>query len=253
MSSFQRHQQIVRLLAESGVVSVADLVKRLECSVATIRRDLSDLEKEGRLVRTHGGGMLPAHLAVEPAFSDKQVLSRDQKRSIGQRVVRDVPEGSTVYVDSGTTCLEAGTALLERGKNRIFTNSIPLLVAGCRSPGQVMAIGGELRKISQALVGGLGAPWMQHLRFDVALLGASAVTSDGEVMTTELQEAEIKSLALTRSEKRFLLVDADKFNAKAAVVYASLNQFTTGYTDKRFSADGASAFSRQHGLRFNRC
>lgn len=253
MSSFERKQLIGKLIHEGGSVSVAWLAKRLDCSVATVRRDLSELEAEGKVRRTHGGAVLPAHLAVEPAFTEKRSRSESQKSAIGRRVARELPEGITVYVDSGTTCLQAGTALLERGKNRIYTNSIPLLVAGCRYPGRVTAIGGDIRKISQALVGGLGQSWMRQLRFDLTLMGTSAIREDGEVLTTELREAEMKSLAVARSSSAWLLADADKFKGTASVKYADIAQFTTLYTDTRAAAARMTSFQREHKLRVVRC
>lgn len=253
MSFYERHQQIVNLIQEGGSVSVAWLAKRLGCSVATIRRDLSELEEKGKVERIHGGAVLPAHLAVEPAFTEKQSRSETQKSAIGRQVAAKVPEGITVFVDSGTTCLQAGIGLLERGKNRIYTNSIPLLVAGCRYPGQVTAIGGDIRKISQALVGGLGQSWMHQLRFDLALMGASAIREDGEVLTTELQEAGMKSLAVSRSTTSLLLADAGKFKGTANVKYADLSQFTTLYTDTRVTATRMASLQQEHGLCIIRC
>ena len=51
----ERRKEILELLDEKGYVSVKDLSQRLYVSLPTIRRDLTLLEREGYVLRTHGG------------------------------------------------------------------------------------------------------------------------------------------------------------------------------------------------------
>src|SRR5713226_8658325 len=53
MRPAERHQRIIQALLEAGVVSVQQLVDRLQVSEVTIRNDLRQLEREGKLVRRH--------------------------------------------------------------------------------------------------------------------------------------------------------------------------------------------------------
>ena len=69
----QRHDIILSILAENGTVHTADLVKRMDVSSETIRKDLDYLEKAGQLTRVHGGAM--------PA-SDRD--SRSEERRVGK-------------------------------------------------------------------------------------------------------------------------------------------------------------------------
>ena len=50
----ERHKSILNILQLQGSVSVSDLAERLEVSEVTIRKDLSALEKQNKLYRTHG-------------------------------------------------------------------------------------------------------------------------------------------------------------------------------------------------------
>ena len=47
MIPVERHQQILALVAERGVVSIAELTERLGVSHMTIRRDVQKLEEQG--------------------------------------------------------------------------------------------------------------------------------------------------------------------------------------------------------------
>lgn len=248
MTSFDRRQKILDLVRRDGSVSVHALVEALGTSQATLRRDLIQLEQENKLVRTHGGVLHPRQLAAEPTFSVKQQLAPEIKQKIGRALVASISAGTTVYVDSGTTCLEAGLALLERNENILYTNSLPLLYHGCSQPGRVIAIGGEVRPISQALIGDLALGWMKHLRFDYGIIGASALDIDSGVLTTELSEASVKSQILERSNTVILAADSSKVEQQAAVRFATWDAFDQWFTDDGVSSKTIRKFKKQHNL-----
>lgn len=252
MRRFERHNAILRQVQQDGGVSLNALIDTLQHSAATIRRDLVDLERGGKLVRTHGGAVYPQRLALEASFSERKSRCWAEKERIGGRILADIPEGATVFVDAGTTCLEAGVRLLERGRNQLFTHSIPLLVVGCSYPGKIVGLGGEVRSVSRALVGSFALDWLQKLRFDYALLGASALDG-GSVRTTEIHEAALKAAAKQHADKTFLLADAAKCEDSAPVEFLKLSDLNAWYVDNSLSARKAAYLSRQHHLPIIRC
>src|SRR5260221_8228337 len=52
----ERRHQILRLLEHEGNVKVENLAERFAVSQVTIRKDLAELEEQGLLQRTYGGG-----------------------------------------------------------------------------------------------------------------------------------------------------------------------------------------------------
>ena len=237
MSTFDRRQRILELVREDESIAVQTLVDTLGASPATVRRDLVELEKEGRVVRTHGGVLHPRKLSAEPSFSVKQQRVPAHKRCIGRAAASSIPKGASVFIDAGTTCLEAGLALLERNENTLFTNSLPLLYHGCSQPGRVIALGGEVRSISRALVGGMALEWLRHLRFDYAVIGASSLDAEAGVFTTEMSEAEVKSQALLHAETALLAADSEKLTLNAPVNFALWQAFDYWITDKEVPTD----------------
>lgn len=127
MSSLSRQQKIMHRVRRAESVSVVELVELLEASPATVRRDLIQLEEAGKIVRTHGAVMDRRRLSGEPSFSVKRQRIPEVKRRIGAAVAEQIRPGASVFIDSGTTCLEAGLILLQRGGHTIYTNSLPLL------------------------------------------------------------------------------------------------------------------------------
>lgn len=227
-----RHRTILRLLAERGRLTLAEIQSRMGISAATARRDAGQLHDAGLARRTHGGLLPPDFSLSEPAYPRKAEKAAGIKVRLGMAAAGLLPEDGTVFVDAGTTCLEVGRALLDRPGLRIFTNSVPLLALATESRAIVSSIGGEVRKISLALTGALAQSWLEHLRFDAAVIGASGLDPDSGVFTTELAEASVKVEALRRARLRILVAHAEKWGHPSAVRFAPWSAFHHLVTDK---------------------
>ena len=59
MLAEQRRSRILEIVNAQGSISVNDLHRRLEVSRETIRRDVTRLDADGRLRKTHGGALGP--------------------------------------------------------------------------------------------------------------------------------------------------------------------------------------------------
>lgn len=230
MLAHERQKAILEALQRKPSLTIHELLTLIDASPATVRRDLTFMEKKGDLIRTHGGVVHSDHVAGEPTYDQRLRESPASKMAIAETAAALVPEGSTVFVDSGTTCLEVGRILLGREDLALFTNSSPLVNIPVRRKARLVCLGGELREISRAMVGGLALDWLSKLRFDIAFLGASGLSWEG-VSTTELSEAEVKRQALGRAKKRILLADGTKWEAPSAFLFAAWNSFDTWITD----------------------
>ncbi len=233
MFAQERQQEILAILENRKRLRVSELERELKVSPATLRRDLLQLEQAGKLLRTHGGLLHPEFLGGEPAFSRKVRAAVEAKRQIAAAAAELIPPGATVFVDAGTSTLELGRLLLRRGDLVLYTNSAPLLQERAGPKAQLVCIGGELREVSRALVGGFALGWMRQLRFDFAAVGASGLHRDDGASTTELGEAAVKREAVSRAETTLLLADASKWGQTAAVAFAAWDDFDHWFTDAR--------------------
>ena len=113
MLAEERFALILNLLAEKRTATVQELCEALNASESTIRRDLTELDRQGRLNKVHGGATLPdgQFLADEPTMAAKETLAVGQKRSIAQAAADLVRAGDFVYIDAGSTTLELVRAL----------------------------------------------------------------------------------------------------------------------------------------------
>lgn len=227
-----RQRTILRLLSDRGRLTLAEIQSRLGISAATARRDAGQLSEAGLVRRTHGGLLPPDFSLSEPAYTRKAEKAIGIKVRLGRAAADLLPEDGTVFVDAGTTCLEVGRALLDRPNLRIFTNSVSLLALATEARATVTAIGGEVRKISLALTGSFAQSWMEQLRFDAAVIGASGLDQESGVFTTELSEASVKVEALRRARLRILVAHGEKWGHPAAVQFAPWTAFHHLVTDR---------------------
>ena len=245
MFAQERFQTIDRLLQRKHRLSVRALQQTLRISSATLRRDLAELEKERRVIRVHGGVVHPDYLREEPNFDQKASLRAGVKGKIAQAAAALIPDHATVFIDAGTTCLEAGRLLGERKNLTLITNSVPLTQVLASAKARVLCLGGELRRISGALVGSFALSWLESLRAEWALIGASGLGLEEGISTTELSEAAIKRQFLARAPKKVLLADSLKWNKTSTIQFAEWCQFDFWITDPGLSDSAARAIRRR--------
>ena len=143
MLAEQRHQFILSELGRSGALSVAELVRSLDVSRETVRRDLNALAARGLLVMTHGGAL--AADRREPSLSEREAANAEAKRTIGRRAAEFVPDDASVLIDSGSTPHAVALALADRHRLSIYTNDWrTAFVLARRNGNRVTLLGGEL-------------------------------------------------------------------------------------------------------------
>lgn len=246
----ERQRRILRILQEQGRIGLADAAAHLGASLPTIRRDFARLAALGHARRAHGA-LLPSDFGLaEPRFSRKAERAVALKARLGRAAAALLPEAGSVFIDSGTTALEVGRALLDRPGLRIHTNSLPLLCLAPEARATLVSLGGEVRPLGLSLTGGLAQHWLQNLRFDAAVLGASGLDPSDGASTTEPSEAALKTEALRRSARRVLVAHGEKWGRPSALRFAPWSAFTDLVTDHPFSRAERLALG-QTGLRLH--
>jgi DeoR/GlpR family transcriptional regulator of sugar metabolism len=234
-----RHAHILDALAKIGAVSVAEVAMRLGVSDMTIRRDLADLEREGRLLRTHGGAIRsegPAEAPrLTPNFSEPSFESRLQKNAEAKQWIAAgaaaLARGAkTIALDVGTTTFWLARHLAEWRGAKVFTNS--LRIAGALAEGrcEVYVPGGRVRVDEMSICGATAVQQFEELWFDIAFVGVSGLTSDG-LFDYSLEDAEMKRVYLRRATRRIVLCDSSKYNAMSLAHIAPLSHFHTLVSD----------------------
>ena len=226
MLAEERFALILNLLAEKRTATVQELCEALGTSESTIRRDLTELDRLGKLNKVHGGATLPdsRFLADEPTMEAKETLAVEQKRSIAQAAAKLINADDFVFIDAGSTTLELVRALAgDALKASYVTNGVAhartLAQKGCR----VFLPGGLLRTPTGAIVGAAAVSSLQQYNFTKAFLGANGVALDAGFTTPDPEEAAVKAAVVRRAREAWFLVDDSKFARVYPAVIAELS------------------------------
>jgi len=239
----ERRERVKQIVKSRHAVRVEDLKEELGVSTATIRRDLDELEETGELRRVHGGAVSVDPRPIEARFEAKAAKHQVEKQRIAERAAAMVEPDSRIYLDAGSTCLELAKLLAPRTDITVVTNSLPAIVELAGQGPRLVVIGGELRPLSQALVGPLSIPVLDELYVDRAFVGTFSLSLDAGLTTTDPAEAFTKGHALTRAREVVLLVDGSKLGTRSFAHAGRLDQIDVVITDAALDEESATTLA----------
>ena len=226
MLAEERFSMILALLAKQRTATVQELCEALNASESTIRRDLTELDRLGKLNKVHGGATLPdgQFHADEPSMAAKEELAVKEKWNIAQSAASLILRDDFVFIDAGSTTLALARAIsgeaLEAG---YVTNGVAharlLVQKGCR----VFIPGGLLRPQTEAIIGASALVSLQQYNFTKAFMGANGVALESGFTTPDPEEAAVKAAAIHRARESWFLVDDSKFAKIYPAVIADLH------------------------------
>ncbi|MGR9507981.1 DeoR/GlpR family DNA-binding transcription regulator [Rhizobium leguminosarum] len=247
-----RHARILETLARKGAVSVSDVASQLAVSEMTVRRDLIELEKDGRLVRTHGGAVRSgkafepiANEAVdreEPTFESRLTRNAASKRTIAMAAAGVAAGARTLALDVGTTTYLLSGLLLNQPHTKIFTNSVRNAMQLGAGSGEVYLPGGRMRGEEMAISSQSAVLQFEELWFDIAFVGVSGITAQG-IYDYSFEDTDMKRVYLRRATQKVVLCDSSKFKRMSLVNIAPLQQFDMLITDAMPPSDLADALA----------
>ena len=216
MLAQERFERILEILREKQSVTVVELTEKLNTSESTIRRDLTELNRQGLLIKVHGG-----------ATAIKSVLSREEhqeeKRKIAKYAASLINKEDIVYLDAGTTT-EMMLDYLREYDVIYVTNGITharkLMNAGFK----VHLIGGEIKAVTEALVGEEALEQLDKYNFTKGFFGTNGIDLKRGFTTPDQKEAAVKKKAMEQCQKTYILSDASKFNVISTIKFADLKK-----------------------------
>ena len=225
MLAEERFSQILALLAEKRTATVQELCEALNVSESTIRRDLLELDRQGRVNKVHGGAALPSSQfrADEPTMEAKETLAVSQKSTIAKAAAALIQADDFVYLDAGSTTLAVARAVSGAALDAHYvTNGIAHARLLAQKSCNVCVPGGLLRPKTEAIIGAAALMSLQQFNFTKAFLGANGVTLGAGFTTPDPEEAAVKAMASRRARETWFLVDDSKFGRVYPAVISEL-------------------------------
>ncbi|GGE29367.1 DeoR/GlpR family DNA-binding transcription regulator [Streptococcus himalayensis] len=208
MLKSERKQVILSEISRHRVVSLEQLTQVLQTSESTVRRDLDELEGEGKLRRIHGGAESLHSLQEEESNQEKSIKNVHEKQKIAQKAASLIREQEVVFIDAGTTN-ELLIRELTAKQVTVVTNSIHHATQLVEQQISTVIIGGMVKRSTDASIGGMALNQIGQLNFDKAFLGMNGISEEC-YSTPDMEEGAIKRAILENAKKTYVLADSSK-------------------------------------------
>lgn len=224
-----RQAEILAFVRDTRRVLVDDLARQFDVAVQTIRRDLAEMADRGLVDRVHGGA---AARRGEHAYEARRRLNEAGKTAIAAACAAAIPDNSSIILNLGTTTEGVARAPLSHKNLTVVTNNMNVANILLQNPGcEIMVAGGALRRSDGRLIGDLTTEFFVQFNVDIAVIGASAIDADGDLLDHDLAEVRVSRAILAQARAAFVVADHLKLARSAPARIANLSQVDRLFTD----------------------
>lgn len=225
MLTQERQTAILNAVEDKGAITVTELVELTGTSESTIRRDLTALDKLGKIQKVHGGATAIEHEFITGEYDvhTKSQLCIQEKNAIARYAATTIQDNDFVYIDAGTST-EKLIDYITSNKAIYVTNGIVHAKKLINRGFKTYVIGGLLKPITEAIIGADGISNMKKYNFTKAFLGTNGIHVDYGYTTMDVEEAMMKMEAVNRSYVSYILADHTKFDKVTAVSFAPIGK-----------------------------
>lgn len=244
----ERRAKIIDLLSRNKSVLVKDLCEIFSVTGETVRKDLTILEQEGKLIKTYGGAYIHQGVRNEIDISIRESLFTEAKASIGRACAGLVNHGDTISLDESTTCLAIARHLTGFDELTVVTNSLKIAnLLSERASCHLHLIGGELDRKTQCFVGSAAEDSLRTYFVDKAFVSCRGLSREGDVTDGLPVNGSLRRLMLTRAKERYLVADRTKLGLTAFYRITGFEGLDAVILDTL--DDGWGEFFAQRGIR----
>lgn len=230
----ERQREILKVVERAGKVEVDKLAKRLDVSLMTVRRDLTELGELGLIERVHGGALLQRDSQgdVEPPVVERSKQKNEVKASIGRAVAGMIKDGEKIFLGSGSTTLAVALSLLHHHNLTVITNAINVANALITaSQIHVAVVGGFLRRSELSLIGYMAEHALQGLQVDKVIVGTRGIDPVKGLTNDNMDELITDQAIFNISRNIIVVADHSKFGHVAAIRTAPVTTAAKIVTD----------------------
>lgn len=249
MFANQRRNEICEMLKDSSAVTTSVLAKKFNVSIETIRKDFLILEREGELIRVHGGATSKPAAKGYVNYSDRMDSMRTEKSELATIAARYINEGDVIAVDCGSTSVEFIEVLMQNFENlTIVTHSMDIFQRACRYKNfNIILCGGFFLKEENAFYGDFAARTFEDIHVSKSFVFPAAISLKSGLTDSLPQLADMQKKLIKSCDNLFILADSSKFEKSAFIKVLDLNQKYTYISDSKLSADIKEIYA-QNGI-----
>lgn len=229
MLAQERFENIANIVNEKGFVSTHELSIAMDVTETTIRRDCEELEKQGLLIRVHGGAKSVRPKAVLSTKDEKRMSERNEygkeKDLVCQRAASLVKDGDCIFIDGGTSVVPMLKYIKDK-KIKIVTHSELVVQKFSGADAELIVLGGNYIPDYRMSIGPITIQDLDRFNFDLAFFSCAGLDVERKyVYTAEMNTMAIKQKAMQLSAQNYLLIDSSKIGVKGFCSFLPIEDF----------------------------
>ena len=238
MLSTQRREKILELIREDGHAKVIDLSQIFKVTEVTIRHDLERLEKDGHIIREHGGAYLTDVDLNVRNFKLQHRENLKEKIAIAQKTVEFIHEGDTIILDSGSTTTEIAKVIGGYKNLTVITNALNIaLILGAQPGISINVTGGEFKAPTLSLTGQKAADFFQNIHVDRLFLATAGITLKSGLTYPGISDIVVKRAMIDSADEIYLVADSSKIGKSSFASLGALSLIDYLITDDKIKPE----------------
>ena len=234
MSISSRQERILHILNERSLVTVNDLAKLTFTSPSSIRRDLTYLQNNGLVKRSHGGVSLPGPVSGVASFYDRSRKNIREKRLIAQKAASLLADGQNILLDSSSTAAFLLPHIAKCNDVSVFTNNLSTALHAIELGIDTHCLGGQAKNKSAALSGSETYRALSNIRADILFFSSQSVDGSGNISDSTEEENFVRLLMLTAAKTTVFLCDSEKFGTASVHRLCHLDEVDYAVFDRPY-------------------
>lgn len=246
MLAVLRKEKIKSILYNEKIVSVAALAEQFGVTDETVRRDLSELEKEGFLIRKHGGAVLSHQVMSAPNTHDLKNVFVENKQTIAQIAKTHIKRRDCLFLDASTTAYYISKEIADM-ELTLLTNSLSIMeLLAPQKNITLIATGGVIQNGRDSFGSHCAINFLKNFHVDKAFLSCRSLSMSNGITEASEATAEIKKTILNQTDRVFLAADHSKFNKTSFIKICDFDSIHDLITDKALSPEWLSFLEKQN-------
>ena len=233
----ERILEIAELLNKRGKLTLEQLEEAFpQVSQMTLRRDLFQLEEEGKIIRVRGGAMSVHEVqknSGEP-YTKKTTIHTDEKIVIANKAAELIDEGASIFIDAGTTALYLAKEMPDISCN-VFTNGLAVATELCKKKNVLVnVLGGPLIKDNLSTASSFSSIYFADTNFELAIISAAAFTPENGFSCGSQMEADLFKVICKKAKFTYMMLDSSKIGKIKPYTFARAEDINVLITDNDF-------------------
>ena len=232
MLANQRREKIFELVQEDGSAKVIDLAKIFKVTEVTIRQDLEKLEKDGLVIKEHGGAFLKNIKDQVQAFTLGHRENIDKKERIAKKCLEYIESGDSIILDSGSTTTEIAKNLKGFKNLTVITNALNIALLLGAEPGiELIVTGGEFKPPTLSLTGQKAADFFKGINVQKLFLATAGISLKAGLTYPSISDLVVKKAMIEAADITYLVADSTKIGKSAFASLGALSLIDYIITD----------------------